>query len=70
VQSRNCEDVRMRKKERRGSFSAPLSLICDLIYCCVFRVGRPALGPCVVGITVRAACRVKFKTVSGGSLIC
>ena len=65
---RVCEEPAEKGKARK--FSAPLSLICDLIYCCVFSVGRPALGPCVVGITVRAACRVKFNTVSEGSLIC
>ncbi len=53
-------------------FSAPfLNPPGDLTYCCcVFRVGRPAFGPSVVGITVKGACRVKFNTVSDAYLIC
>jgi len=58
-------------KQRARRFSAPGFQKCDgLIYGCVFKVGRPALGPCEVGITVNGACRVKLSTVSEGSLIC
>jgi hypothetical protein len=46
------------------------SPIDEPIYGWVFKVGRPASGPCVVGVTVKGACRVKVKMVSEGNLIC
>jgi hypothetical protein len=61
------------KKKRARSFSAPglqMVMIEDRIYCGVFKVGRPASGPCALGVTVKGACRVKFSTVSEGNLIC
>lgn len=62
--------VNNKEKDAAESPRLLCQLIDDLLYCCVFKVGRPALGPCIVGITVKGACRVKFSTVSEGSLIC
>ncbi len=72
--ARRAECIRVIREKVRGAenLRARFSpqMVDDLIYGCVFKAGRPALGPCVVGVTVKGACRVKFSTVSEGNLIC